>query len=408
MVTRTLNFSALTAADPYTIGSAPDNLVGYSQPAGSKNGKIANLGVNLWYATGDIQAVFQDDTLLTGTIISATVKLAAPTGDSYGVMIIDSNGDGWQISCLNTNIINMRAVDNSQILAPILRGYSQTIADNDLLKIERNTVTGELKTYYNGVNLDPSGVGYAGGTAVDARYGAALSRYGRLKALTVEWTPNQTVTSINGGSPITASQTSVSSVTTGFTGLPASITATYTGGSLAITGITGTTNAPTFTKPVRVDGQTFPKNGTSVTFTYTNGAETASGAQTIIKDAAETAVVVSSPINDDLTTLFGAIFGVTSRSAANDDQVYHIIPAPMLTNGVDTILPADAIAPNGEMQFYNAGTFTCWVYTEATKINYYYSVTITESGSVVINGGLTTRGLTVSGPTVRGLTVTGL
>lgn len=54
------------------------------------------------------------------------------------------------------------------------------------------------------------------------------------------------------------------------------------------------------------------------------------------------------------------------------------------------------------MEVTNAGTFDCWVWTIATGVNYYYSVTITENG-VIIGGGLTSAGLTVSGLTSPGL-----
>lgn len=204
------------------------------------------------------------------------------------------------------------------------------------------------------------------------------------------------VTSINGGNPITSSQSAVAAITTGFTGLPTTITTNATGVTCGT--ISGTTNAPTWVQTVRTDGAVFPKSGTVVTYTFTNGAETANGDQTINKDADQTAVIVASPINDDITCLFGAIFAATGRTAANGDEVYHTVPAGMSDLVVN---------PDGTMEVTNAGTFTCWVWTIATGVNYYYSVTITENG-VVIGGGLTSSGLTVSGLTIAGLTSSGL
>lgn len=201
------------------------------------------------------------------------------------------------------------------------------------------------------------------------------------------------VTSINGGSPIPASQTSLAAVLAGFTVPVTTITATYTGGSLAISGIGGATNAPTFTKPVRVDGVAFPKAGTTVTFAFTAGSQSASGTQVINKDTDETALPIVSPITHDPAYLFGAIFAETGRTAVTGDEAYYKVPVGMsdLT-----------IAANGEIDVTNAGTFTMWMWTAATGVNYYYSVTITENG-VVIGVGLTSAGLTVSGLTSSGL-----
>jgi len=390
MATKTLDFTTLAVADP---ASPP---TGYTQPAGSNNAKIFNTGTKEWTSTGT-QAIWYDNTTLTGTIISCTVKLGTVGGNSCGAAIIDANGDGWMITTNNTNTINLRAVVNSQIVLTVLRSFSQVIATNGLLKLERNTLTGELKTYYGGVNLDPSGIGYAGGTTPNARFAGAVSRFGYVRELTSDYTPAQTVTSINGGSPITSSQSAVAAITTGFTGLPTTITTDATGVTCGT--ITGTTNAPAWVQPIRTDGAIFPKSGTVVTYTFTNGSETANGDQTINKDADQTTVIVALPINDDITCLFGAIFAATGRSAANNDEIYHTVPAGMSDLVVN---------PDGTMEVTNAGTFDCWVWTNATGINYYYSVTITESGGVVINGGLTSIGLTSSGLTRVGLTSSGL
>lgn len=201
------------------------------------------------------------------------------------------------------------------------------------------------------------------------------------------------VSSINGGSGITAGKTGVAAVTIGFTGLPATITTNASG--VTCSSIGGTTNNPTFTISDRVDGGLYPKNGTSVLFTFTNSSESASGSQQIIIKSTETAVTLVSPITNDNTYLFGAIFTATGRAAVSNDELYYTVPAGMS----DLVVSAA-----GEITVTNTGTFSCWVYTNSTGINYYYDVTVTESGVIINGGGLTSSGLTSSGLTRSGLT----
>jgi len=387
MTTKTLDFTALSVADPATPPT------GYTQPSGSNNSKIFNTGTKEWVSTGT-QSIWYDNTTLTGTVISSTVKIGTATINSSGPCIVDSSGNGVMI-ITNTSASSFRPylVVNSQLSgSPLVTALNIPAVTNQLVKLERNTSTNLYTMYVNG-----SSVGTFTSATYNPLFAGAVSRSGYARELTSEYTPAQTVTSINGSSPITSSQSAVAAVTTGFTGLPATITTNATGVTCGT--ITGTTNAPAWVQPIRTDGAIFPKSGTVVTYTFTNGSETANGDQTINKDADQTTVIVALPINDDITCLFGAIFAATGRSAANNDEIYHTVPAGMSDLVVN---------PDGTMEVTNAGTFDCWVWTNATGINYYYSVTITESGGVVINGGLTSSGLTSIGLTRVGLTSAGL
>ena len=182
----------------------------------------------------------------------------------------------------------------------------------------------------------------------------------------------QEITSINGGSPITAGQTGITSVSTGFTGLPSTITTNASG--VTCSSIGGTTNAATFNISDRVDAGLYPKSGTSVTFTFTNGAESDSFATTIVKKATETLVAISSPLFT-ANTLAQAILDQTGRTVATGDEFYH-------TTYSDLVITADT-----DFTVTDAGSFDLWLYVSSgadSGKNYNYTVTITEDGGVVI------------------------
>ena len=213
---------------------------------------------------------------------------------------------------------------------------------------------------------------------------------------TADIAPAISITSINDGSSITAGKTGVASVSTGFTGLPTTITTNASG--VTCNNIGGSTNAATFDISDRVDGGLYPKSGTSVNFTFTNGGESAVGAQTVVKKSTETAVAISSPLFS-ASTIAQSILEQTGRTVATGDEFYH-------TTYRDLV-----ITPDTDFTVTDAGSFDLWLYVssgaDAGK-NYYYAVTITESGDVVISNGLTTAGLTSSGLTRAGLTSSGL
>lgn len=205
-----------------------------------------------------------------------------------------------------------------------------------------------------------------------------------------------TIDSINGGGAITAGQTGIAATSSGFSGLPNTITTNASG--VTCSNIGGTTNAPTFTISDRVDGGFYPKSGTSVSFTFTRSTEIASASQTIVKKSTETAVVISSPFLS-LNTIGNALLLQAGRTIVTGDEFYH-------TTYSDLVITQDS-----DFTVTDAGSFDLWLYVssgvDAGK-NYYYRVTITESGSVVIAGSLTSSGLTSVGLTSAGLTSAGL
>jgi hypothetical protein len=297
----------------------------------------------------------------------------------------------WAVRAGDAGTINLiRVVSGSTT------GVStQSISRNSSGDIFRVLAIGSLiKVYFNGAEV----ISVTDSTwSTNNKIGMSV-RLGTELALITTYTyidPAVAITSINGGSPITAGQSGIASVSTGFSGLPATITTNASG--VTCSNIGGTTNAPTFTITDRVDGGLYPKSGTSVNFTFVNGTENAVGAQTIVKKSTETKVVIASPLFSD-NTIAQAIFSAFGRTVAAADEFYH-------TTYSDLVITSDT-----DFTVTAAGSFDLWLYVNAgadAGKNYYYAVTITESGAGVISGGLTTSGLTTSGLTTAGITSAG-
>lgn len=360
----TIDFRLKVAADP---ASPP---TGWALGTGSLASKYVNRGEIGWEATA-VQSLWYNTTAMQGNIIESEVTAGLAISVSIGAAIVDASGNGYMaINSSSASSLRIFLVVASQLSGSALLTVNLPMVIGQRIMLRRTIVPNNTyEILIDGVSQGS----YNAPATYNPTYGAVVSRFGSVRQVDLYYTPNQTVTSINGGSPFTASQTTSSAVTTGFTGLPSTITSNLSG--LTFSGIGGSTNAPTFSKSVPIDGAVYPQRGLTATVTFTNGSETASGAIDIDADADQTTVVVASPINDDITCLFGAIFAATGRSAANGDEVYHTVPA-----GMSDLV----INPDGTMEVTNAGTFDCWVWTAATGVNYYYSVTITESGGVVI------------------------
>lgn len=202
-----------------------------------------------------------------------------------------------------------------------------------------------------------------------------------------------TIDSINGGSSITVGQTGIPSTSTGYSGLPTAITTNAAG--VTCSNIGGATNAPTFTISDRVDGGFYPKSGTSVSFTFTRSTEIASASQTIVKKSTETAVVISSPFLS-LNTIGNALLLQAGRTIVTGDEFYHTTYSDLV------------ITPDSDFTVTAAGSFDLWLYVssgaDAGK-NFNYSVTITESGSVIVTSkfiGSTIKGSLLAGSILKG------
>lgn len=269
-----------------------------------------------------------------------------------------------------------------------------TRSANDVVRV---TAAGNVITvYFNGTQVIQQTISTFNTATKVGMLARSTGVVSVITAANVTYTDPAIITSINGGSPITAGQSGVASTSTGFTGLPTTITTDASG--VTCSSIGGSINAATFNVSDRVDGGLYPKSGASVNFTFTNGSETDSIATTVVKKATETVVAISSPLSA-ANTLAQAILDQTGRTIATGDEFYH-------TTYSDLAIGADT-----DFTVTDAGSFDLWLYVNAgadAGKNYYYAVTITESGGVVINGGLTSSGLTKVGLTDAGLTYSGL
>ena len=219
-------------------------------------------------------------------------------------------------------------------------------------------------------------------------------------SVTIDYTPAQTITSINGGNPITAGQTAIPIVATGFSAKPTAVTATYESGAKSITAtIDSGGSATNFNISIqdRIESEDWPLNGDTLTFTFTYGSESASGTQTLVKKATETVLTFSGAITSDPANL---TYWLTQDGFTAEGGELAYIPYGDL-----------ALTADGGGSATNAGTFTSWFRpstgTGAGNV-YYYEWTVTEAGITPSNRGMTSIGLTTVGLTQSGLTTAGL
>ena len=186
---------------------------------------------------------------------------------------------------------------------------------------------------------------------------------------------SQTISSINGGSPITAGQTSIPVVAANFTAKPTAVTATYDSGTKSIAATIGAGDEDNFDINIadRADAGFYPASSATVTFTFTYGSESAAKTAPVVKKSSETLVDISSPLFT-AKTLAQAILDQTGRTVATGDKFYH-------TTYGDFVITADT-----DYTVTNEGTFDLWLWVssgaDAGKM-FHYFVTVTENGAVI-------------------------
>ena len=205
------------------------------------------------------------------------------------------------------------------------------------ITVRKNGTTVLTGTYTDTPNLKLGIQSYNPGTAQS------------YASVTIDYTPAQTVTSINGGNPITAGQTAIPIVASGFPSKPDTLTATYAGGTKSITAtIDAGGDANNFTMSVqdRIEAEDWPLNDSDVTYTFSVGAASASLTQKLVKKATETVLTCSGAITSDPGTL---TYWLTQDgfTAEGGELAY-------ISYG-DLVLTAD-----GGGSATDTGTFTSW------------------------------------------------
>ena len=197
-------------------------------------------------------------------------------------------------------------------------------------------------------------------------------------SVTIDYTPAQEITSINGGSSITVGQTGIAIVASGFTAKPTAVTATYASGAKSITATVdsgGTATNFNISIQDRIEAEDWPLNGDTLTFTFTYLSESASGTQTLVKKADEVVLTVSGGITSDPAT-WTYWLNDDGFTVEGGEHVYDPYG--------DLVLTAD-----GGGSATDAGTFTSW-FRPATGTGagnvYAYTWVITEAGISLLTG----------------------
>jgi len=397
MPARTLNYGGLTAANPYTIGGAPDNITGYG--LGGNPAKITFLGgSNQYNLASGAQSQWYDDTNLTGNVISCYVKIGTTNGSACGPALVNkTTGNGFvALTSDTTSNIRMFLISAWSLGAQVGSSIAQAHVTDQVRGLTLDKTTNIATVTVNGV---PSATTFdmTPYSSYNVDRAAALSRGGYMKELTSEFTAAQTITSINSGNPVAVGQSGVVIAHTGFTGAVSSVTTNRSGVTCAITA--GDANSTTVTVSGWVEGGAYPVVDNTVTFTCTRGAESASATQTLTKPANYAQVTFSGAITDD-PNLIGYHLAANGHTVEGGTFYPRTDQVTSLTVNADTSWTCD---PAG-------GTFSATFIPSsgATSGNaYLFDITLLN-GSIVSVQGLTSVGLTSVGLTQIGLTSVGL
>ncbi len=397
-VIKKLDFTTVGAADPFT--AVP---VGWEYSVGSQQSRTYNISAVSWTAKS-IQSNIIDTSPMQGTWIQSTVQLSTSQSNGSGACILDRvTGNGYMVTADTSNGHRLYKTAAGQLNGSSLVQVTQATTPVVSLQkhtLRRNTVTNELQILIEGV---------LAASVTDATYaptyGGGQSRYGYLRYIETEYTPDVGIIAFNGGNPVTAGQTGIEVEAYGFTAKPTAVTAEYGGQSITATIGTGTADNFEIDIQDRVDGQDWPLNGTTLTYTFSNSVpETASVTRTLANKSTETVLTYSGVVTDDASSLAYhlAADGFTPEGG---EMVYSQPPATGTMPVPDLVLTAE-----GGWTVSEPCTFESW-FRPATGTgagNVYYFNWIINGGAVVVTGGLTSSGLTSSGLTRVGLTSSGL
>lgn len=395
-----VNFAAMPNSNPATI-PAGHVLLSDGDPAGIaiNNGSFRGKGGGRSGIRNVVPFTVVNDLVTVECVIS---KVSSDYSPGIGFTFDGLVNYHLYVGMHNFGIRRGATINSGAVS---LGNVSRTSVNNVPYKLTYKPSTGELKAYADNVlimtRIDTT---YTGPNIYGLLYSSGYNSWNETVSYTAYNVNVYTVESINNGSPVYSGQNNIQMVTTGFTGLPTSITCTYSNGtkSIPVTNIAGATNNPTFTLGDRVDGADCPLDGTVLTFTVTNGMEVANITAVYTKQVGENAILFASPITDDSSylTYHLANAGLT----ANAGTFYYKTPSGMsdLVIGVD-----------GSISSTNEGTIEGWFIPltgtslgTSQKLN----LEVKDSGIVrygSVNGINTSRFPTATGITVGGIAVTG-
>lgn len=364
-IIKKLDFTTQTAADPYL--AVP---TGWEYSVGSQQGRTVNISAMSWTAKS-VQSNIISSTPMEGVWIQSTVQLSTLQSNGSGACILDkATGNGYMITADTTSGHRI-----FKVLAGQLNGSSLvqvTHATTPVVNLQkhtlrRNTLTNELQ-----ILIEGSLAASVTDATYTPLYGGCQSRYGCLRYVETEYTPNYEILSINGGNAVTAGQTGIPVESAGFTAKPTAVTATYASGAKSITATIdsgGTANSFNFSIQDRIEAEDWPVNGDTLNFTFTYLSETASKTAILVKESSEV----------DLT--------LTGVATTDPKKIGYYLVADGFTpeGGEFVYIPYDDLVVNadGGGSATDAGTFTSWFRpstgTGAGNV-YAYTWVITEAG----------------------------
>lgn len=387
MTAVTLNFTALPDTSPY---SPPTDWLSVGQIP-------ARIFGGAWTSTGSTNTIWIYDKVPLDIVSSEALIGTINSSDSRGPASVNSSGNGYILLVRSTDA-RLFLVNAGVLGTQVGSTYSGTFALNDVVTMTHDPATGGFIVYKNAVQITT----FSNNTYTTGMRAGIMSRAGGgyIKSVTVSDYSVQTITSINGGSPITAGQTGIPIVATGFTAKPTSVTATYSSGTKSITATVdsgGTATNFNISIQDRIDAEDWPINGDTLTYTFAYLAESAALTQTLVKKATETILTFSGAVASDPANL---TYWLAQDGFTAEGGELAYIPYG------DLVLTAD-----GGGTATDAGTFTSWFRpaTGAGAGNVYANTwVVSEAGITTSASGLTSSGLTDIGLTNAGLTSSGL
>lgn len=296
---------------------------------------------------------------------------AVGVGDAAWVNQAVISEQGWYTSQTN-NIIVMRfsGLDNAKLYDFSIFGSRASAANAFTLNTQIGGVTKSLSTSMNSsLTTEFTDIAPTAGV-INLTFTTNASQSGFISAIKVNervFNP-YVVDSIT--DPVEAGGT-ITYATSGFASLTA-ITTNQTG--ITVSGMTGVDG--TATVAGWANNAVYPDLPVGVTYTFTDGTNSDTIEGAVIKPVAYTRLPMASPV---LTAgyLAGDILAQTGRTHVSGDIMFH------------TTYGNFALAADTGYTVSTNGTIDLWVRVaagaDAGKM-FYYDVTITESGAVVITG----------------------
>jgi hypothetical protein len=374
--------SSVSSANPATPPA------GWSLTAGSSGGVQVGAVLNTFFDTDNAYSGWSSIHIpnRTSNLIRARIYAGDSSnfdGYNFSATLLDSSGEGYmfEVQPYSHKLYRVPSgnLAGSKTQIATAGGASPPIV-TDYFDIVYNTSTGAISGERNGTEvISATDTTYISNTLTQ---GFALQGYTNtsgLSRVTAFDVSVISITSINGGNPITAGQTVIPIEASGFTAKPTSVTATYAAGAKSISATIGSGTATSFNISIqdRVEAEDWPLNGDTLTFTFTYGSESASGTQTLVKKANETVLTFTGAITSDPATL---TYWLTQDgfTVEGGENVYKQPPPTASMPSPDLVLTAD-----GGGSVKEASTFPSW-FRPATGTGagnvYEYQWIITDAG----------------------------